>query len=636
MNRVRCLLACLLMLLPIELLRAEDDRISNWFGFERRDFKVDGRACLLIVPEKAADGRPWIWRTEFFGHEPQADLALAARGFHVAYVDVQNMYGAPVALDHMDRFYEHLTTARGLSKKTVLEGFSRGGLFSLNWAARHPDRVACIYNDAPVCDFKSWPGGKGKGPGSSGDWQRCLQVYGLTDAEALAYKLNPVDNLAPLAKEKVPLLHVCGEADEVVPFDENTQLIEERYRALGGPITVIAKPGVRHHPHSLKNAQPIVRFVLAHTTREVDADVLVEFPAEYQVVQRGSKGTGTIPISGWLGIRQGQLEYQIVAAGNPGTAGAPATADKVLNDWAPLDVARRLQRFDSKISVPAGGWYQVLLRVTHEGRTVAQSSIRHVGVGDVFVIAGQSNSTNYGSEKLKTQTQQVSTFDGMNWRLANDPQPGTADGSKGGSFLPAFGDALTQKLGVPIGVASTGAGATSVRQWLPRGERMKNLPTIASHVKQVGPGEWECTGELFEGLIRRVESLGPDGCRAILWHQGESDAGQARAGYPADRQISGQQYHDFMATLIATSQKRAGRKLPWVTAQTTYHSETDAADDEFRAAQKSLWTEGLAIEGPDTDALRAEYRDGVHFNAKGQQAHGRLWAEKVAAWLAKE
>lgn len=79
MNRVRCLLACLLMLLPIELLRAEDDRISNWFGFERRDFKVDGRACLLIVPEKAADGRPWIWCTEFFGHEPQADLALALR-----------------------------------------------------------------------------------------------------------------------------------------------------------------------------------------------------------------------------------------------------------------------------------------------------------------------------------------------------------------------------------------------------------------------------------------------------------------------------------------------------------------------------------------------------------------------------
>lgn len=639
MTSARCLLtmllASLMMLMNVTSVFAEDDRVSSWFGFERRDFKVDGRACLMIVPQQIGEGRPWIWRTEFFGHEPQADLALAARGFHVVYIDVQNMYGAPIALDHMDRFYEHLTTTRGLAKKTVLEGFSRGGLFSLNWAARHPDRVACIYNDAPVCDFKSWPGGKGKGPGSAGDWQRCLQAYGLTEAEALAYKLNPVDNLASMAKAKIPLLHVCGEADEVVPFDENTQLIEDRYRELGGPITVIAKPGVKHHPHSLKNAQPIVRFVLAHTTREVDADVLVEFPSDYQIIQRDNKGVGTIPLSGWLGVRQCQLEYQIVKAGQPATADTPATEGIVVQDWAPLDVARRLQRFDAKVSVPAGGWYQVLFRVTCQGRPTVHAAVRHVGIGEVFVIAGQSNSTNSGAERLKTQTQRVSTFDGMNWRLADDPQPGVADGSTGGSFLPAFGDALAQKLGVPIGVASTGAGATSVRQWLPRGTRMKNLPTIASRVKQVGPGEWEATGELFDGLMRRVESLGPDGCRAILWHQGESDAGQAREGYPADRQITGQQYHDFMATLIAASQKQAGRKLPWITAQATYHSEKDAADEEFRAAQKSLWTEGLAIEGPDTDSLRAEYRAGVHFNAKGQQAHGELWAEKVAAWLAK-
>ena len=57
---------------------------SIWQGFERLDFVVDGRPCLLVVPKTAAQGRPWIWRTEFFGHEPQADLALLARGFHVA------------------------------------------------------------------------------------------------------------------------------------------------------------------------------------------------------------------------------------------------------------------------------------------------------------------------------------------------------------------------------------------------------------------------------------------------------------------------------------------------------------------------------------------------------------------------
>jgi pimeloyl-ACP methyl ester carboxylesterase len=238
---------------------------SIWQGFGRLDFHVDGRPCLLVLPRQAALGRPWIWRTEFFGHEPQADLALLAQGFHVAYLDVQNLYGAPVALDHMDRFYAHLTTVRGLSPKSVLEGFSRGGLFAFNWAARHPDRVACLYVDAPVCDFKSWPAGWGQGRGSPEDWARCKKVYGLTDEQARAYPLNPVDNLAPLAKVRIPILSVCGDADDVVPMAENTLLVQERYVKLGGPITVITKRGVGHHPHSLKDPARIVDFIARAT-----------------------------------------------------------------------------------------------------------------------------------------------------------------------------------------------------------------------------------------------------------------------------------------------------------------------------------------------------------------------------------
>ena len=234
-------------------------------GYEQRDFVVDGRKCLVVMPKTAAAGKPWIWRTEFFGHEPQGDIALLGKGFHVAYMDLQNMYGAPVALDHMDKFHEHVTKEFGLARKTVLEGFSRGGLFAFNWAARNPDKVAAIYVDAPVCDFKSWPGGKGKGQGSPGDWQNVLKLYGLTEEQALAYKLNPVDNLAPLAKAKIPILSVCGEADKVVPIDENTRIVEQRYKQLGGEIVVIAKPNCDHHPHSLKDPTPIVEFVLKHT-----------------------------------------------------------------------------------------------------------------------------------------------------------------------------------------------------------------------------------------------------------------------------------------------------------------------------------------------------------------------------------
>jgi alpha-L-fucosidase len=245
---------------------ADGAKHSNWENFERLDFQVDGRSCLLVLPKTAARGKPWIWRTEFFGHEPQADLALLGKGFHVAYMDVQNLFGAPVALDHMDQFYSHLTNHYGLASRPVLEGFSRGGLFAFNWAARHPEFVGCLYVDAPVCDFKSWPAGWGRGQGSPSDWARCKEVYGLTDEQARAYKLNPVDNLAPLASHHIPILSVCGDADDVVPFDENTRLVQERYSKLGGPITVIVKPGVNHHPHSLKDPARIVHFILRATS----------------------------------------------------------------------------------------------------------------------------------------------------------------------------------------------------------------------------------------------------------------------------------------------------------------------------------------------------------------------------------
>ncbi|MBV9468494.1 MAG: prolyl oligopeptidase family serine peptidase [Abitibacteriaceae bacterium] len=274
------------MCLPPVISRAEAETIKHslWNGYERLDFVVDGRQCLLVMPKVAAPSKPWIWRMEFFGHEPQADIALLGKGFHVAYMDVQNMYGAPIAMGHMDAFYKHLIKEHKLALKVVLEGFSRGGLFAFNWAARNPDNVAAIYADAPVCDFKSWPGGKGHAPGSPADWELCKQAYGLTEQQALAYKLNPIDNLEPLAKAHIPLLHVCGETDDLVPMAENTRIVEQRYRQLGGSITVIAKPFNGHHPHSLQDPTHIVNFVLRNTpgmAQAVTAEAATPYGYDY-------------------------------------------------------------------------------------------------------------------------------------------------------------------------------------------------------------------------------------------------------------------------------------------------------------------------------------------------------------------
>ncbi len=236
---------------------------TEYHGFERFDFMVDGQKSLVVTPKSAAKGRPWIWRAEFFDHRPEIDLALVKQGFHLVYMNVGNTFGCPSAMLHFDQFYNVLTEQHGLSKKPVLEGLSRGGLYVYNWGAAHPDQVGVILGDNPVCDFKSWPGGKGKGPGSANDWKRLIVDYGFKDeAEALAYDKNPIDNLAPLAKAKVPLLHICGDADEVVPYPENTVILKKRYEELGGKMHLIVKPGFKHHPHGLDDPTPAVEFIL--------------------------------------------------------------------------------------------------------------------------------------------------------------------------------------------------------------------------------------------------------------------------------------------------------------------------------------------------------------------------------------
>ncbi|OYV03662.1 MAG: hypothetical protein CFE26_20975 [Verrucomicrobiales bacterium VVV1] len=237
---------------------------SQWQGCEQESFVLEGRNCRVVKPATPAPGKPWVWRPEFFEAFNQADRALLGEGFHLCYIDLKNSFGCPSSLDLMDRFYDHVTTTYGVSKKTSLFGFSRGGLYSMNWANRHPDRVAIIYLDAAVCDFKSWPGGKGKGKGSPGDWKKLMADYGFkTEQEALDYKLNPIDNLKAIAAAKIPILSVCGDADGTVPYLENSAILKERYTALGGKMEMILKPGVDHHPHSLPDPAPIVKAVTA-------------------------------------------------------------------------------------------------------------------------------------------------------------------------------------------------------------------------------------------------------------------------------------------------------------------------------------------------------------------------------------
>ena len=239
----------------------------SFHGYRAWEFRLEDALCRAARPVRTARGAPWIWRARFWDHQPQADLALLERGFHVAYCDVSNLYGAPQAVERWNRFYAFMRRL-GFDARPFLEGMSRGGLIIHNWAAANPRKVSGLYGDNPVLDIRSWPGGFGKGKGSPADWRRCMEVYGLSSVEEVARRrVNPLDRLEPLARAGAPILYILGMADTVVPPAENAEIAVKEYRRLGRRVEVIRKPGMGHHPHSLPNPQPIVDFVLRATGR---------------------------------------------------------------------------------------------------------------------------------------------------------------------------------------------------------------------------------------------------------------------------------------------------------------------------------------------------------------------------------
>lgn len=311
-------------------------RKSKWFDYERYDFSFRNREAIVVCPKQAAKGNPWIWRPAFFGAFPSVDKALLEKGFHVAYYDLTHSYGSPRGVEAGNAFYFYMKDYYGLSPKVTLEGFSRGGLTAFNWAVNNTEKVACIYVDAPVCDVSSWPGRK-----NPELWNGLLKEWNLTDAQMEKFEGNPVDRLAPLAKAGIPVIAVCGDSDKVVPYNENMEIVRNRYMAMGGIVEVILKPGCDHHPHSLENPQPVVDFILRHQSGYKEFSEINErgsLQNSYLRFEKERKGRvaflgGSITeMSGWRTMIQQQLkqrfpytQFEFVDAGIGSTGSVPGS-----------------------------------------------------------------------------------------------------------------------------------------------------------------------------------------------------------------------------------------------------------------------------------------------------------------------
>ncbi|PKA97705.1 lysophospholipase L1-like esterase [Flavobacteriaceae bacterium MAR_2009_75] len=256
--------------------------VNNFHGFQLKEYSLNGNNIKIALPKKAISSKPWVLRARFWGHEPQTDIALLERGFHIAYCDVTDLYGNSEAVSRWNNFYDIITSA-GFAKKVVLEAMSRGGLIAYNWAAENPDKVACVYADAPVLSGKSWPGGFGAGEGSAQDWEKYKLAYDfLDDKSSKNDHINPLNKVGQIAKGGFPILHICGEVDKVVPVAENTAPFVKALKESGASIETIYKSEVGHHPHSLINPSPIVDFILRATNTKINSAIVPAPSAEYR------------------------------------------------------------------------------------------------------------------------------------------------------------------------------------------------------------------------------------------------------------------------------------------------------------------------------------------------------------------
>jgi hypothetical protein len=235
-------LLAIIFLFSIKAVHAQ----QQTFGGTRTNILVDGHSGFVIEPAvPAQNGRkPWAWYAPTIGNYPNNSNIwlleqLVQHGFWICGIDVGESWGNPSGCELFSKFYDTLMVLYHLDSKACLIAQSRGGMMLYNWAEKTGNslkvsRIAGIY---PVCDLLSCPG-----------LSKAADAYGMIpDTLQLHIKeYNPIDRLQPLYEAGIRIFHIHGDNDVVVPLSQNSQVIYDRYKAMGGDATLIVVNGKGH------------------------------------------------------------------------------------------------------------------------------------------------------------------------------------------------------------------------------------------------------------------------------------------------------------------------------------------------------------------------------------------------------
>jgi hypothetical protein len=315
-------------------------------------------------------------------------------------------------------------------------------------------------------------------------------------------------------------------------------------------------------------------------------------PTGRHIVQRSASNVGAIEIEGTYSVGvPDSIEARAVVmtgGGNNGTSTA----------WQTIDASPGGGSFSGFLTnVPAGGWYQLEVRTVISGTPSTAAVQEKVGVGDIYVTAGQSNSANFAAGQAPQDDRisaRTSTTDST-WQLGTHPLPISNGG--GGSVWTWLANRLIAAENIPIGLVSLGQGGSPASSW--------TSPGGGNYNARLGPA---------------VQSFPVNGFRAALWHQGETDSNNG---------VTAATHSGYLNGMVSQSRIDAGWNIPWYLAEVSFHPGSNISAQEPVAAGQRMTVHGDAFTflGPSTDEFHLTGGGSLHFNAVGTDAHGLGWAD---------
>jgi hypothetical protein len=341
------------------------------------------------------------------------------------------------------------------------------------------------------------------------------------------------------------------------------------------------------------------------------AQFSIATPSNRVVYQRTAQNDAAVPIAGRCPQQATRIEAQAVPIGNG--QGSPS-------GWVTVDSNPQNGFFQGMI-ILRGGWYRLDVRVWAGNDQIASGSVDRVGVGEVFIVAGQSNAAGGFQPTPGAADDRVSVVDYGDSDLTESNFPlmfSHADaGRRVGPYNPLYiwgmlGDRLAQRLNVPILFYGAAYGGANSNVW-----------RISANGQNPGgsPGAllfpYRCIGAALEHYVRRT------GVRGILWHQGESDN-----GYQSE-----QAYFDNVKTVINQSRQQSGfGRLPWMVSRVSFINNT--TDPNIINAQNRLIQQlDQVFAGPATDDLIGPDNrfDGLHFGGQGLTRLTDRWDQSLSS-----